>query len=203
MYRHHPQIRRLAELVREQAVGPVRLIRASFAFRLTEPGDVRLSAALDGGALMDVGCYCVSAARLLAGEPIEVTAQLQPGGSGVDVQLVGTLRFAGGELAVFDCSFVSTPRDELEVVGEDGSLFLDDPWHGRRPVIERRSPGGLQEIPIPPVDPYRLQVENFAAAVRGEADSLLGRADAIAQAATIEALYAAAASGRPEVPAGG
>lgn len=203
MFRHHPQIHRLAALVDEGAVGPVRLIRASFGFPLTDPADVRLSAELDGGALMDVGCYCVSAARLLAGEPTEVTAQLQPGGGGVDVQLVGTLQFAGGELALFDCSLVSAARDELEVVGEAGSLFLDDPWHGRRPVIERRSADGVQEITNPQADAYRLQVENFAAAVRGEADNLLGRADAVSQAATIEALYAAAASGRPEVPAGG
>jgi xylose dehydrogenase (NAD/NADP) len=203
MYRHHPQTRRLTELVQEQAVGPVRLIRATFGFNLTDRTDPRLLKAMDGGALMDVGCYCVNAARLLAGEPIEVTAQQRQGGDGVDVQLVGTLRFAEGALGLFDCSFASAPRDELEVVGETGTLFLDDPWHGREPVIERRSAGAVEEISVPPANAYRLEAENFAAAVAGQAQPLLGRADAVGQAATIEALYAAAASGQTEAPARG
>ncbi len=203
MYRHHPQTRRLAELVHEQAVGAVRLIRATFGFNLTDRTDPRLIKAMDGGALMDVGCYCVNAARLLAGEPVEVTAQQREGGDGVDVQLVGTLRFAEGALGLFDCSFASAPRDELEVVGETGTLFLDDPWHGRTPVIERRSAGAVQAISVPPANAYRLEAENFAAAVAGEAQPLLGRADAVGQAATIEALYAAAASGQTEAPARG
>jgi predicted dehydrogenase len=203
MYRHHPQTRRLTELVHEQAIGPVRLIRATFGFDLMDPSDPRLARELDGGALMDVGCYCVNAARLLAGEPTEVTAQQQQGGDGVDLQLVGTLRFAGGELGLFDCSFASAPRDELEVVGEQGSLFLDDPWHGREPVIERRSAGAVERVSVPTANAYQLEAENFAAAVDGEAEPLLGRADAVGQAATIEALYSAATSGRTEVPTRG
>jgi predicted dehydrogenase len=203
MYRHHPQTRRLTELVHEQAVGPVRLIRATFGFNLTDRTDPRLIKAMDGGALMDVGCYCVNAARMLAGEPTEVTAQQRQGGDGVDVQLVGTLRFAQGALGLFDCSFASAPRDELEVVGETGTLFLDDPWHGREPVIERRSAGAVEEISVPPANAYQLEAENFAAAVAGDEQPLLGRADAVGQAATIEALYAAAASGKTEAPARG
>src|SRR5271165_42941 len=65
MWRHHPQAHRLIELLGE--IGELRLIRASFSFLLERPGDLRLSSALDGGALMDVGCYCLSASRLLAG----------------------------------------------------------------------------------------------------------------------------------------
>jgi predicted dehydrogenase len=203
MYRHHPQTRRLTELVREQAVGPVRLIRATFGFNLTDRTDPRFVKEMDGGALMDVGCYCVNAARLLAGEPIEVTAQQHLGGDGVDVQLVGTLRFAEGELGLFDCSFAAAPRDELEIVGDVGSLFLNDPWHGREPAIERRSAAAVEKISVPTANAYQLEAENFAAAVHGEAEPLLGRADAVGQAATIEALYAAAASGRTQAPAHG
>jgi xylose dehydrogenase (NAD/NADP) len=203
MYRHHPQIRRLTALVREGAVGTVRLIRATFGFHLTDNANVRLATALDGGALMDVGCYCVNAARLLAGEPAAVTAQRQLGGDGIDLQLVGTMRFAGGELGLFDCSFASAARDELEVVGDDASLFLDDPWHGATPLIERRSVDGVETITVPAADAYRLQAENFAAAVRGEAPPRLGRDDAVGQAAAIQALYAAADSGQEKVPARG
>ena len=82
MYRHNPQTRRLVELVEGGAIGRVRMIRAAFSFVTRTASDVRLSAALEGGALMDVGCYCVSAARLLAGEPEQLTAQQALGGDG-------------------------------------------------------------------------------------------------------------------------
>jgi D-xylose 1-dehydrogenase (NADP+, D-xylono-1,5-lactone-forming) len=102
MYRHHPQTRRLVELVADGAVGQVRVIRAAFGFVATDPGNIRLNARLDGGALMDVGCYCVSGARLIAGEPERVSAEQALGGDGVDVAFTGMMprprqpRFARG-----------------------------------------------------------------------------------------------------------
>ncbi len=97
---------------------------------------MRLAADLDGGALMDVGCYCVSGSRLLGGEPEQVYGEQLTGESGVDVLFAATMRFPGDVVAQFDCGFVLPDRDELEVVGTEGSLFLDDPWHARTPVIE-------------------------------------------------------------------
>jgi len=195
MYRHNPQTRRLSQLVTEGAVGTVRMIRAAFSFHV-RPGDIRLRSALDGGALMDVGCYCVSGARLIAGEPARVTADQLVGGEGVDIAFTATMRFGDGVLAHFDGGLVLAERDELEVVGENGVLFLDDPWHCRTPLIELRREDGVQQIRTPVVDSYRLEAENFSASIRGEAQPLLGRADAVGQARAIEALYAAAESGR-------
>jgi xylose dehydrogenase (NAD/NADP) len=195
MYRHNPQTERVLELIRSGAIGRLRLIRAAFSFGLQDSANVRLSAALGGGALMDVGCYCVNAARLLAGEPERVTAQQVRGGDGVDVMFAATMSFADEVAAHFDAAFVLAVRDELEVVGEAGSLYLDDPWHCRTPVIEVRTDGGIDRIRLPRVDSYTLEVENLSAAIRGEAEPLLGRADAVGQAATIEALYAAAEAG--------
>jgi D-xylose 1-dehydrogenase (NADP+, D-xylono-1,5-lactone-forming) len=201
MYRHNPQTHRVVELVQSGAIGRLRLIRGAFSFALTDKANIRLATELDGGALMDVGCYCVNAARLLAGEPRSVTAQQQLGGDGVDVVFSGTMRFGGEVLAHFDAGFVLAARDELEVVGEEGSLFLDDPWHCREPVIEMRTESGVERVEVPVLDSYRLEAENFSAAIRGEAEPLLGRADALGQAAAIAALYAAA-SGEMEVPVG-
>ena len=196
MFRHHPQSARLLQLVEGGAVGRVRLIRGSFGFVAGGPADGRLSAALEGGALMDLGCYCVSSARLLAGEPLSVTAQSVIGGDGVDVVFTGTVRFSGDVLAEFDSGLVVAMRDELEVVGDEGSLFLDDPWLCRAPAIELRREGVVETFELAQVNSYRLEAENLGAAVRGEAVPLLGRADAIAQARAIEALYEAAGSGR-------
>jgi predicted dehydrogenase len=191
MYRHNPQTHRLTELVSSGAIGTLRLISAAFSFPAS-PGDVRLSRALDGGALMDVGCYCVSSARLLAGEPEHVTAEQTLGGDGVDVAFAATMRFEGGILAHFDAGLALAARDELEVVGDEGTLFLDDPWHCRTPLIELRRDDGVELIEIPVADSYRLEAENMSAAIRGEAPPLLGRDDAVGQARAIEALYKAA-----------
>jgi D-xylose 1-dehydrogenase (NADP+, D-xylono-1,5-lactone-forming) len=195
MYRHHPQTRRLAELVTEGAVGRVRMIRSSFSFVAADAADVRLFEALEGGGLMDVGCYCVNASRALAGEPERVAGEQVLGGEGVDIAFAGILRFAGEVVAHFDCGLALANRDDLEVVGDDGSLLLDDPWHCRRPVIELRRDGGVEQIELDPTNPYLLEAENMSAAIRGEQEQLLGREDAVGQARAIEALYRAADSG--------
>jgi D-xylose 1-dehydrogenase (NADP+, D-xylono-1,5-lactone-forming) len=195
MYRHHPQTGRLAALVRDGAIGRLGLVRAAFSFALADPGNVRLSGALDGGGLMDVGCYCVSGARLLAGEPERVHAEQVVGGDGVDIRMAATMRFPGDVLASFDCGLALTGRDELEAVGDEGSLFLDDPWHCVEPVIELRRDGGVERIEVERANPYRLELENLSDAIRGQADPLLGRADALGQARAIEALYRSADAG--------
>jgi D-xylose 1-dehydrogenase (NADP+, D-xylono-1,5-lactone-forming) len=195
MYRHNPQTHRLKELVDGGAIGRIRIIRAAFSFYAADSANVRLQGSLDGGALMDVGCYCVSGARLLAGEPERVSAEQSIGGEGVDVAMAATLRFPAEVLAHFDAGLALADRDELEIIGEEGALFLDEPWHCREPVIELRLKDGTERIALEPVNSYRLEAENMSAAIRGAAAPLLGRDDALGQARAIEALYAAADSG--------
>jgi D-xylose 1-dehydrogenase (NADP+, D-xylono-1,5-lactone-forming) len=197
MYRHNPQTARLKELADGGAIGRLRLVRAAFSFSLTDGENVRLNSSLDGGGLMDVGCYCVSGTRLLGGEPERVYGEQVLGESGVDELFTGTMRLPGDVLAQFDAGLVLPVRDELEAIGEAGSLFLDDPWHCKRPVIELRTAGGVEEIAVEPADSYRLQLENMSDAIRGEAELLLGREDAVGQARAIEALYRSASEGRP------
>ena len=199
MWRHHPQLRRALELIAEGAIGRLRLVRAAFSFPLGDDADVRLQAGLDGGGLMDVGCYCVSGCRALAGaEPERVSAEQVIGGRGVevDVALAATLRFPGDVLGVFDCGLALANRDELEAVGDAGSLFMDDPWHGREAVIEvRRAGGDVERVDAGEVNSYALELADFEAAARGQADPLLGREDALGQARTIAALYRSADEG--------
>ncbi len=197
MWRHNPQTAKLLELVGSGAIGELRLIRSAFSFSLDEPENVRLAADLDGGALMDVGCYCVSGSRLLGGEPESVYGEQVSGESGVDVLFAATMRFPGDVLAQFECGFVLPDRDELDVIGSEGSLFLDDPWHARTPLLELRRDGGVEEIVLQPADSYRLELENLGDAIAGRAQPLLGREDAVGQARTIDALYRSAAAGAP------
>jgi predicted dehydrogenase len=196
-YRHNPQTHRLTELTDQSAVGRVRLVRAAlvraaFSFVPSHQANFRLSAALDGGTLMDFGCYCVNGARLIAGEPERVNAEQVIGGDGVDIEFMATMHFAGDVLAQCHAGLAAAARQELEVVGDQGSLLLDDPWRCRRPGIEIRRSDGVERIEIEPVDSYGLEAENMSAAVRGEEPLLLSRDDAIGQARAIEALYESA-----------
>ena len=204
MYRHNPQTRRLKQLVDEGAIGRLRHVRTAFSFALDDPEvNVRTSAELEGGALMDVGCYCVSGARLLAGEPERVYGERETGDSGVDLRFAATMRFPGDVTAQFDCGIVLFGRGELEAVGDEGSLFVGDPWHAREPLIELRrddSSDHVEHIETDIAQSYRLEIENLGDAIRGEAEPLLGRADALGQARTIEALYRSAEEGKAVLP---
>jgi predicted dehydrogenase len=197
MYRHNPQTAKLVELVRDGTIGDLRLIRSAFSYGLYDYDNIRLRTDVEGGALMDVGCYNVSGSRLLGGEPERVWGEAWYGPSGTDWVFTGTLRFPGEVIATFDCGTALTSRDELEAIGSEGALFVDDPWHCVHPVIELRREDGVERIELEPVDSYRLELENLSDAIRGEADLLLGRDDATAQARTLEALHRSATTGAP------
>jgi predicted dehydrogenase len=197
MYRHHPQAAKARSLVADGAIGRLRAIRATFSFRLDDSSNIRMLADLDGGALMDVGCYCVSGSRLLAGEPERVFGEQVVGPTGVDVDFLGTMRFPGDVVAQFDASFSLPKRQRLEAVGEEGTLVVEAPWRvdwGGRLLVNG------EPVPVDEADSYRRELQNFAAAVEGRGEPLLGREDAVAQARTIEALYRSAESGEAVAP---
>jgi len=189
MWRHAPQVRRFLELVPE--VGEAQSIRTTFSFVLTNEVDVRLAAGLDGGGLMDVGCYCVSGSRLVAGvEPSRVFGWQVPAKSGVDENFSGMLQFPSGLVAEFVTGFTSDHRS-LEVIGSRTTLSLRDPWQAELGGLRL----GDRDVDVAWDDPYRLEMENMSAAILGDGQPLLGRADALGQARTIDALYRSAASG--------
>jgi D-xylose 1-dehydrogenase (NADP+, D-xylono-1,5-lactone-forming) len=192
MWRHHPQAALARSLVEDGSIGRLRHIRTSFSFPLRDHGNIRMAPDLDGGALMDVGCYCISGARLLGGEPEQVYGEQVVGPTGVDVDFYGTLRFPNDLVGQFDASFTLPDRQRLEATGESGTLVLEAPWRadwGGRVLLNG------EEVDVPVADPYTLELSNFAAAVAGDGEPLLGREDALAQARVIEALYRSAESG--------
>jgi len=196
MWRHHPQTSQLVRLVSDGAIGALRLVRAAFSFPLAierGPNDARFDPDLDGGAMMDVGCYCVSAIRLLAGEPESLAGMQSVGPSGVDVVFAGTMRHAADVVSHFDCGFVVPRRAGLEVLGEDASLFVPTPFVVTEPGIELRRDGDVEQVAVEDEDSYLLELDNVSGAIRGDSPLLLGREDAVGQAKTIEALYGSAA----------
>jgi predicted dehydrogenase len=194
MYRHHPQSATIQRLVRDGAVGRVLAVKAVFSFPLADLTNVRALPELDGGALMDVGCYCVSGSRLVAGDPVSVLAEQVVGETGVDMALYGTLRFPDDAVAQIEASDLAPERQSLEVVGDGGVLRAFAPWRvdwGGDLVLERD--GVSDVLAVDEANSYTLQLENFADAIEGREPALLGRADAVAQARVIDALYRSAA----------
>jgi predicted dehydrogenase len=195
MWRHHPQHARVEALLRAGTIGEPNLVRAAFSYVIAPGANVRLARDLDGGSLMDVGCYAVDAARwVFRDEPFACVAQqiVEPA-VGVDVSFAGVLRFPGDRLALVDSSFRQTFTHRYEIVGAAGRIvvpraFRPDALPGR---IEITTSAGEHIEESPPLNQYAAQVDHFASSVR--AGRLLPPAeDGVAQAHAIEALYAGA-----------
>ena len=197
MWRHSPQTAKLVQLVEGGVIGELRLVRATFSFPVEGRRNIRLDPELEGGALMDVGTYGVSAARVLGGEPERVYGEQVIGDTGVDILFTGLMRFPRGLIAQVDAGMELPRRDRLEAVGTEGSLVIPDPWIAQRLVLHLRRGDSREEIALPPADPYRLELDNMCAAIAGEAEPLLGREDAIGQARALDALYQSADAGGP------
>ncbi len=209
MYRHHPQCTVIRDLVDSGAIGQLRAVRATLTvdmLAMRGPGDVRFSRELDGGALMDIGTYCVSLSRLVAGEPIRVYGEQELYVSGVDLSFYGVLRFPGNVVGMFTASLGLPLEQRLEVVGSEATLVVPGPvfpqWAGKPEL--RRAPsnpgdeGAVDLVDVPQAHVhFRLEVEDFALAVREGRAPLLARDECIAQARVLEALATSAATGAP------
>ena len=197
MYRHLEQPRRLRELVQDGAIGELRLVRATFSFMLDRPNDVRWDPELGGGALLDLGCYCVSASRLVAGEPEAVYAQRILAPSGTDVRLAATLRFPNDVLGQIACGFDLPRRSVVEVVGSEGSLVYAPAFIADDAAVELQRGDDVERIEFTAAHRYQLQVENFSRAVLGEEAPLLDRRESVEQARVLEALHRSSETGVP------
>jgi xylose dehydrogenase (NAD/NADP) len=185
MWRHSPQTQLLLSLL--PRLGELQAIHSWFFDPLVREHDVRFVEELGGGALLDLGCYCVGALRLVVGrEPDGVEGEARLGRGGVDERFTGALRF-GDLTATFACGFHGK-TNTLEVVGADGLLRVPHAFSDPDGVVlvngfeHRAEPGG----------DYREQLADFCAAIRRERAPLIGREDTLAQARTLDALLRAA-----------
>jgi len=208
MYRFHPQTQTIKELVDNGAVGKIHFVDASFCFSISSENDIRLQKAEAGGALMDVGCYCLSAIHTMLGEePVQVSAMAVFGEkSEVDERLVGLLLFASGVLAHFDCSLRTHFTQRYDIRGTHGRILTEQAYVPFRPdptakitVHTWKSTPGIekeqyQAITITPINQYALMVEDFADALLQKRPPRFSIEDSIHNMQTIERLLAAARS---------
>jgi predicted dehydrogenase len=204
MYRFHPQIARLQQLLADKAIGDTKILRASFDFFLRRPHDVRWSVELGGGALLDVGCYCVNISNLLlGGPPISVTASAVWAPSGVDISLAGTLEYPNGVLGLIDCSFNvgTTMQQNVEISGTEGVIRLSQPFRvGEEDVTIVVDKADLTTPPetvvVPGANEYQLMIEHFSDAVLNNKQPAYTLQESLANMRVIDALIASAHTGR-------
>ena len=206
MWRHVPRALWLEDQIRRGAIGPLRRVVASFSFPLDRPEDFRWRDDQGGGALWDIGCYCANAARLFFGEePLAVSARSSPlrKGSAVDRSTVGWLEFDSDDrLATFDCSFTSSYRQELVLVGADATFAVPSPFRSSESTRVVKLVGGqpAQETFFEAANPYAAMVAHFTRAARDSSFALQPGEDGLKQASVMEALAAsAAAEGAPRL----
>jgi predicted dehydrogenase len=172
MYRYHPLTRNVKQMVDDGLIGQIRMVHAQFNADPGDPEDIRLRKETGGGALLDVGCYCVSVMRLLAGqEPESVKAQATFNENDVDVGFVGTMQFPDGVVGhlgaglrtQFDCSY--------GVCGSKGRLLVDwgalCAWPGEEFPIKHWEGEEFEEISVPAANHYTLMIEDYSAALLG------------------------------------
>jgi predicted dehydrogenase len=207
MYRFHPQQAHVRAAIDGGAIGELRFVRAAFTFMLEpfDPKNVRLQAGLAGGALMDVGCYCVNAARMLfAEEPEWASATWDLRAEfGVEVSLAGTLGFSDRRTAMFDCGFRATGQGFYLAAGTSGTIECATAFVPSSPdgcyVITTAGAERSDRV-IPAADQYRLEAEAFAGALLAQAEVPIPPSDAAGTLRAIEALTQSARANGLRLP---
>jgi predicted dehydrogenase len=210
MYRHHPAIRRIDELLAADEIGEIDSVRAAFSIFDGEESapddpsrDWRQRADRAGGVPYDLACYCVDACNRLAGPPPRRALAVAGRSAryGTVSRLFGLLEYGNGVVGTVESSKGADFDHALTISGARGRLLLPVAWRIDHPteVTLARSVGwGLSEetrFPAPVVDVYRLQLEAFAAAVRGEAAPVPTLAESVVDAFTLDALLESATAG--------
>ena len=202
MYRLHPSWVAVRELVSSGRIGQLMAVQSWFSYFNDDRTNIRNIREVGGGALYDIGCYCVSLSRLLfGGEPSVVQGSVMRDGSvGVDVVTSAILQFAKG-VATFTCSTRTETDQRVHVYGTEGRISIPIPFNippdrqtevfltagGDPPVAPQ-----TERLVFEPADPYTLQAEIFAAMVLDGIEAPFPAADAVANLSVMESIFAAA-----------
>ena len=196
MYRHHPLTLAVKQKIEDGAIGDVRYARSTFSTGLTDRQNWRLRGDLGGGAVMDLGCYCINIIRYLVGrEPQSVwaTGKFEPINN-VWETLIGTLDFGNGITGQLDCSFGWTWRESYEVAGTEGTLFVQSAWGNSEGASHFIVNGETLSV-IDGVNPYGAEILNLCEAIDTGVPLHLPIEDALGNMRVIDALPESARTG--------
>ena len=203
MYRLHPSWLAVRELVGSGRIGRLQAVQSWFSYFNDDPTNIRNILAAGGGALMDIGCYCVNLSRMLFGaEPVRVEGSVvRDPASGVDILSSGLLEFEGGGIASFTCSIRTEPDQRVHIYGTEGHISIGIPFNipPDRPTHVFVTQGGdapvaphVERLTFATADPYGVEADAFAAAVLDGTPVPTRPGDAVANMRVIERIVAAA-----------
>ena len=209
MVNTHPQWRRVRELIADGRIGDLRVMNGSFSYFNIDPNNIRNKVEAGGGALMDIGCYMVHAARYaFAAEPTRVVSSIDRDPvMGTDRLTSALMEFADGQ-AIFSCSTQMVPYQRVNFIGTKGRIEVEIPCNAppdrpTRILIDSGADlfgGGITVETFPICDQYTLQGDAFSKAVLEGGEVPVPVEDAIANMAVIEAIFTSAKSGKWEIP---
>jgi len=199
MVRHHPQWRRVREIVRSGRLGEVRAVQTIFSYFLTDPSNIRNQADIGGGGLYDVGCYAINTARyVFDGEPERVIGlfAIDPDLK-TDRMMSGLAEFGDGRHLAFTCATQLVPCQRVQVLGTLGRIEIAIPFNappgaGTTIIIDDGSDlsgSGREVLELPPCNQYTLQADAFSRAVTGEEALEWDTSDAVLNMRVIDAFF--------------
>jgi predicted dehydrogenase len=204
MYRLHPSWEAARDLVASGRIGRARAVQSWFSYFNDDPGNIRNVPELGGGALYDIGCYCINLSRMLfGGEPTGIEASVTRDATGTDVLTSAILAF-DDDTAVFTCSTRAEPDQRVHIYGTEGRISIGIPFNipPDRPAEITVTAGG--DPPVSPnsetltfaaADEYTIQAERFANAVLDGRPLPIPPEDAIGNLRVIDAIFRAGGPG--------
>lgn len=200
MYRFHPQWQKTIELINAGTIGNVKTVQTFFSYYNVDPANIRNKPEVGGGALMDIGCYCISFPRFIFGEEPEAVSgymDLDPV-MGTDRLTSGILKFPDGKSATFTCSTQLTPFQRAHIFGDQGQIIVEIPVNApptETTKITLVTKTGTEEILFDAGDQYTLQADAFASSVINKKEVPTPLTDAIGNMAVIDAIKESSATG--------
>ena len=203
MYRFHPQWIRAKELVTTGNIGTIQSAHTFFSYNNTDPNNIRNIAEMGGGALYDIGCYAVSAARYMFDrEPSKALSLVnRDPGFKTDILTSGILDFGNGN-SVFTVGTLTFPYQRVDIVGSSGSIHIQIPFNTFTDVPAHMTvvtSVGTREIQFDPADQYELQIVQFSEAIRKGTQAPTPLEDAIHNLSVMDALFKSEKSGNWEM----
>jgi predicted dehydrogenase len=199
MYRLHPTWEAVRELLANDRIGELRAVQSWFSYFNDDPGDIRNIVDAGGGALYDIGCYCVNLSRMLFGaEPIRIQGSVtRDAVMGIDTLTSGILGFDDG-MATFTCGIRAEPDQRVHIYGTGGRISVEIPFNipPDRPTRVFVTAGGdppvrpdTQVLTFEPANEYTIQAERFASAVLDGTPAPIPPSDAVGNLRVIEELF--------------
>ncbi len=204
MYRFHPRMLHMKQMLVAREAGDIRFVHAAFSFHFNGPGTYRAYRQFGGGALLDIGSYCVNAARWLIGsEPDSSQAVISYSHESIDLSTSAVLRFGEDVSAHIQCSFVAAEHQTIEVVGTTGAVTAPlafTAWRDDTTMLFIQRGAVFEQREFAPADPYQLMVEHFTTCVMEKTSLLYPPEDGRATLRVLDMLRGSESVIKPRFP---